>query len=565
MKRQFKLLIIMGVSLVVIGVGIGISVFNSYAANESAERFTDIESHWAIRYINDLSEKGVISGYEDGTFRPDQKITNVDFLSMTLKAMGQEIEESSHIEGNGYDSIYKKAVQLNLIDDKDPNDLTAIYPNEYMTREQAARVIYKALGFLEDFQYNQGLNDPDVSENDVLLNKKFEDLFEVNPYYKRGVKGALISGIMSGYTDKNFNPKANLTRAQASVLIDKLIDSDVRGSKNVLGQERVNYYDDVTGQYETLYLDEANRDLAYLLRAIQSNHYEEKPYISLDFNNVNDRVIEAKYYQSDSDFNRSEVPVLILKLYLDKGQAPYEDKKIEINIPQTGDTILDINQTGSVNFILNYLFGCINCYVTQDYAIEGQDYPDMINEYYQEVAHKTVDENTIEGVSFSTKWRDLEIARYVDHVSIFASKMNYKDGEIVPFDENTDHQVSCSDDFETIEFPDDSHVTDVCNESVNTILDSIVNEKRSDILVLDVRTPEEYSEGSIEGAVNIPVDELDAHLDEVNQYDYVLVYCQSGGRSAKAAKLLSEQNQDMKIFNFSEGYPAYERIEEVSE
>lgn len=61
-------------------------------------------------------------------------------------------------------------------------------------------------------------------------------------------------------------------------------------------------------------------------------------------------------------------------------------------------------------------------------------------------------------------------------------------------------------------------------------------------LLLDVRSPEEFAAGHIEGARNIPVGVLSARLGELGPpaTTSVVVYCQSGGRSTKAAGLLRD-------------------------
>jgi rhodanese-related sulfurtransferase len=57
--------------------------------------------------------------------------------------------------------------------------------------------------------------------------------------------------------------------------------------------------------------------------------------------------------------------------------------------------------------------------------------------------------------------------------------------------------------------------------------------------LLDVRSPEEFASGHVEGAVLLPVDELEGRLSEVSRTAPVVVYCRSGGRSARAAQILS--------------------------
>jgi len=56
---------------------------------------------------------------------------------------------------------------------------------------------------------------------------------------------------------------------------------------------------------------------------------------------------------------------------------------------------------------------------------------------------------------------------------------------------------------------------------------------------VDVRTVEEYKQGHVPGAINIPVQVLADRLNEVPKDKQVYVYCESGVRSAKAAKLLA--------------------------
>jgi phage shock protein E len=56
--------------------------------------------------------------------------------------------------------------------------------------------------------------------------------------------------------------------------------------------------------------------------------------------------------------------------------------------------------------------------------------------------------------------------------------------------------------------------------------------------LIDVRTPEEYSNGHIPNAINIHIDTLQGRLDEIPEDMPVVVYCRSGNRSATAARIL---------------------------
>ena len=61
-------------------------------------------------------------------------------------------------------------------------------------------------------------------------------------------------------------------------------------------------------------------------------------------------------------------------------------------------------------------------------------------------------------------------------------------------------------------------------------------------LILDVRTPEEYREGHVPGAINVPHSQISDRLEELAEYRDrdVVVYCKSGRRAGFAARELSE-------------------------
>lgn len=57
-------------------------------------------------------------------------------------------------------------------------------------------------------------------------------------------------------------------------------------------------------------------------------------------------------------------------------------------------------------------------------------------------------------------------------------------------------------------------------------------------LLLDVRTPQEFSGGAAAGAINIPVQELGHRMNELPRERPIVAYCRSGGRSASAVSML---------------------------
>jgi rhodanese-related sulfurtransferase len=76
--------------------------------------------------------------------------------------------------------------------------------------------------------------------------------------------------------------------------------------------------------------------------------------------------------------------------------------------------------------------------------------------------------------------------------------------------------------------------------------------KKPDLVILDVRTASEFSDGHIEGAINIPVEELSNRLSELSKSDELLVYCRTGNRSATAVSILEDAGFT-KIYHMHEG------------
>lgn len=74
-------------------------------------------------------------------------------------------------------------------------------------------------------------------------------------------------------------------------------------------------------------------------------------------------------------------------------------------------------------------------------------------------------------------------------------------------------------------------------------------------VVLDVRNPNEYDAGHLEGAVNIPLGRLPDHLSELPSEGSILVYCQTGGRSSIASSLLRQAGFS-SVINLVGGYRA---------
>lgn len=83
-------------------------------------------------------------------------------------------------------------------------------------------------------------------------------------------------------------------------------------------------------------------------------------------------------------------------------------------------------------------------------------------------------------------------------------------------------------------------------------------ETNPSLVILDVRTEWEFGNGHIEEAINIPVDDLQGKLGELNRNDEILVYCRTGVRSSRAMQILIE-NGFTKVYNMLGGIEAWKQ------
>ena len=78
----------------------------------------------------------------------------------------------------------------------------------------------------------------------------------------------------------------------------------------------------------------------------------------------------------------------------------------------------------------------------------------------------------------------------------------------------------------------------------NEELQGIINNS----FLVDVRTPQEFSEGNVAGSVNIPLDQVQNQLSKFKNHENIVVFCRSGNRSGQAKAIL-EQNGFTNVVN----------------
>lgn len=206
-------------------------VMLSFATTAFAGTFSDVDSNyaWAEEAIENLSEKGIVTGYEDGTFMPGKSITRQEAIALFSRSLGASEDvnepimnlaygiyeadiagcEDSYAAKQGAYLIYRKV-------------LTAAEVKEYLLKDnrnlelkryEAATLIAKALGADAWLASN--------SDFEV----EFEDADEIPARAIGYVYYATALGIMNGMGNNQFGPNETVTRAQIAVMIQRILNT----------------------------------------------------------------------------------------------------------------------------------------------------------------------------------------------------------------------------------------------------------------------------------------------------------------------------------------------------
>lgn len=205
--------------LLCMGLVIGAMFFNCVPTAFAAQ-FSDTKGHWGEKYISTLVDAGGISGYPDGTFRPDASITKAEFVSIILGVTGNKPE----INGDWNASVMEKARDVNLCIAGTfiGEDTTAPYP---IDRGDASIILVNAA---------RNLRNETIPYNDSWDSSKvIKDISNAEQYAREDIESCYALGIMNGDENGNYNPRSELTRAEASLVVCRLIGAVDRAETSI--------------------------------------------------------------------------------------------------------------------------------------------------------------------------------------------------------------------------------------------------------------------------------------------------------------------------------------------
>jgi GH43 family beta-xylosidase/fibronectin type 3 domain-containing protein len=175
--------------------------------------FKDVDaSHWADEAIGQLAMRGYMHGVGNDSFAPDDRLTRAMFVTLMNRLLGLEEvayegQFSDVKEGAWYASSIATAHKAGIMNGKG----TGMFPEGYITREEMAAMVMRAL----EAGGVDGAVDPG--------NAAFADNGQISDWARDMVNNVAAVGIMTGKLNNRFDPQAHATRAEAAVIVYRMI------------------------------------------------------------------------------------------------------------------------------------------------------------------------------------------------------------------------------------------------------------------------------------------------------------------------------------------------------
>lgn len=173
------------------------------------ETTSSVKNHWASEIMQRWVDYGIIKGSDSGDLRPDASITRAEVATIINNAFGFVTKSNTQFSDVKTDSWYAdemlKARAAGYYKGFPGNLSNA---DTKITRQDAAVIISNVFGI-------------DGSDN-KLLSGSFKDSNDIANYALNAVNKLSTDGIIKGYSDGKFQPKANITRAEFIAIMDKL-------------------------------------------------------------------------------------------------------------------------------------------------------------------------------------------------------------------------------------------------------------------------------------------------------------------------------------------------------
>lgn len=194
----------------------GVASVSVAVYDDSAQMFSDLlDTYWAKSVIYSLSQKGIVGGYSDGTFKPSNNITRAEFAQILTKALGMSGETPSV---STYTDVVPGAWYYGSVEASDKAGLIKGYetgefrPDAKISRQEVAVILIRALKMEGD------------AVSRASEKTSFTDDADIASWARGFVTSAAQQGLVSGNTDNTFKANNNATRAEACAMIYRVME-----------------------------------------------------------------------------------------------------------------------------------------------------------------------------------------------------------------------------------------------------------------------------------------------------------------------------------------------------
>ena len=183
------------------------------AEQSAAPSLSDIGGHWAEESICALAEQGVITGDEDGRFRPEDPVTRAEFVAVLMRAEKWESKPytgsfTDVSAGAWYADVVETAKQNGVLQGYEDNTFR---PEQAITREEMCKILVSV------YERKTG------REAEAALLDSFADSSSISGWARPSFGKAFALGIINGLSETFLAPKNDTTRAQTAVMVERFI------------------------------------------------------------------------------------------------------------------------------------------------------------------------------------------------------------------------------------------------------------------------------------------------------------------------------------------------------
>ena len=217
-------------------------------------KFKDVpRNNWAFEYIGEMQKRGIINGYPDGKYYPDNYVERCEFAKIMVGAAGLRTGDASgeyfaDVKYNDWFYEYVETAKEYLTGYKSFGQ-NYFRPNNYALREDIAVALVKLKGY-------------DTKNTDQnILQTMFSDYDSISASAKPYVATAVDRGLVSGYDDGTFKGQDSITRAEAAAMLWRAYQygndnkttevSDNSNNSQTLGDVNNNKTDDTKNDKKT--------------------------------------------------------------------------------------------------------------------------------------------------------------------------------------------------------------------------------------------------------------------------------------------------------------------------